>query len=72
VTLAISADRDRYAFGYAVGSDDPKVIAHGETRYLSTEVAGGFVGVYFALYATGNGHSSTTPAYFDWFKYEPS
>ncbi|MCK5733143.1 MAG: xylan 1,4-beta-xylosidase, partial [Candidatus Latescibacteria bacterium] len=26
---------------------------------------------YFALYATGNGKRSTTPAYFDWFDYRP-
>lgn len=72
VTLAIDADRDQYAFACATGSDALKVIAQGETRYLSTEVAGGFVGVYFALYATGNGQQSQSPAYFDWFKYNPA
>ena len=48
------------------------VLGGGETRYLSTEVAGGFTGVYFGLYATGNGARSTTPAFYDWFEYEPA
>ena len=42
------------------------------TRYLSSEVAGGFTGVYFGLYATGNGQPATAPARFDWFDYEPA
>jgi len=28
-------------------------------RYLSSEVAGGFTGVYVGPYATGNGHPAT-------------
>ena len=39
-------------------------------RFLSSEVAGGFVGTYVGLYATGNGAPSATPAAFDWFDYE--
>jgi alpha-N-arabinofuranosidase len=33
-------------------------------------VAGGFTGVYFGLYATGNGQPSAAEAHFDWFDYE--
>ena len=40
-------------------------------RYLSSEVAGGFRGVYVGLYATGNGQPATAPAHFDWFDYDP-
>ena len=40
-------------------------------RYLSSEVAGGFTGVYFGLYATGNGRPVSAPAHFDWWDYEP-
>jgi xylan 1,4-beta-xylosidase len=71
VTLEIRADRTQYEFAYGLGIEAVKVIATGETRYLSTEVGGGFVGVYFAMYATGNGKASSTPACFDWFKYAP-
>jgi xylan 1,4-beta-xylosidase len=40
------------------------------TKDLSTERVGGFTGVYFGMYATGNGDKSTTPADFDWFNYK--
>jgi alpha-N-arabinofuranosidase len=46
-------------------------LAVGATRYLSTEVAGGFTGVYFGMYATSNGFARTGPADFDWFDYHP-
>jgi alpha-N-arabinofuranosidase len=32
-------------------------------------VAGGFTGVYLALYATGGGVACRGPADFDWFDY---
>jgi xylan 1,4-beta-xylosidase len=66
--LAIEADRDGYTFGFAVGGQPIQGIASGETRYLSTEVAGMFTGVYLGLYATGNHRYSQTPADFDWFE----
>jgi alpha-N-arabinofuranosidase len=34
-------------------------------------VAGGFTGVYFGLYATGDGRPASAPARFDWFDLEP-
>jgi alpha-N-arabinofuranosidase len=43
----------------------------GETRLLSTEVAGGFTGIFFGLYATGNGKVCQSPASFDFFEYQP-
>ncbi|MBN1812541.1 MAG: glycoside hydrolase family 43 protein [Anaerolineae bacterium] len=71
VTLEIQADREMYTFSYAMGGQKPRALAQGETRYLSTEVASGFTGVYFAMYATGNGQASSMPAFFDWFEYKP-
>jgi xylan 1,4-beta-xylosidase len=47
-------------------------LGEGETRYLSTEVAGGFTGVYLAMYASGNGKPCLGPADFDWFEYAAS
>ncbi|MDR1505290.1 MAG: family 43 glycosylhydrolase, partial [Prevotella sp.] len=41
-----------------------------DTRYLSTEVAGGFTGVMIGLYASSNGKVSKAKAYYDWFDYE--
>lgn len=71
VTLEIRADRNEYAFYYAVNGQAPTMLGRAETRYVSTEVAGGYTGVYVAMYATGNGRKSTAPAFFDWFDYVP-
>ncbi|MEF2965701.1 glycoside hydrolase family 43 protein [Paenibacillus sp. M1] len=43
----------------------------GETHLLSTEVAGGFTGVFIAMYATSETGDSS-PASFDWFDYDPA
>lgn len=64
--LGILAEPHRYRF--LLGD---QCLAEGETRYLATEVASGFTGVYLAMYATGNGSRSSIPADFDWFDYEP-
>lgn len=45
------------------------------TKELSVEKIGFdrgmcFTGVYFGMYASGNGRKSTSPADFDWFEYE--
>ena len=71
VTLSIDADRDRYCFSYALCDHKPTMLAEGETRCLSSEVAGGFTGVYLGMYATGNGGPCSGKAYFDWFGYRP-
>jgi len=70
VQLEIAATHDQYTFSYAQNGQSFQPLASGETRYLSTEVAGGFTGVYLAMYATGNGRPCTVPAYFDWFDYK--
>ncbi|MBL7070713.1 MAG: glycoside hydrolase family 43 protein [Candidatus Omnitrophica bacterium] len=69
VSLRITADRDTYHFSYSLDGREFKAAAQAQTRYLSTEVAGGWTGVYLGMYATGNGKKSTTPAFFDWFEY---
>lgn len=43
-----------------------------DATFLSTKVAGGFVGCMFALYATSLGKPSESTAYFDWFNYKGS
>lgn len=67
--LAIDAERDKYVFSFGVTDVDLQTLGEAETRYLSTEVAGGFTGVYIAMYASGNGAPCTRPADFDWFEY---
>ena len=70
VTLFIRADRRWYELGCLTRDGTKIVVARGETRYLSSEVAGGYTGVYLGLYATANGADSDNAAYFDWFDYE--
>jgi len=43
-----------------------------DTRYLSTEVAGGFTGVMIGLYASSNGQTTKAKVFFDWFDYQLS
>lgn len=67
--LAIEAERSKYTFYFGPSEHALSRLGEGETRYLSTEVAGGFTGVFFAMYATGNGADCAHPADFDWFDY---
>lgn len=59
-----------YAFSVAV-EGRKFLLAKAEMRYLATEVAGGFTGVYIGLYATGNGRPCGAPADFESFWYHP-
>ncbi|HEV8247470.1 MAG TPA: glycoside hydrolase family 43 protein, partial [Polyangiaceae bacterium] len=67
--LAVLADRTTYRFSFGPDEGALQLLGQGETRYLSTEVAGGFTGVYLAMYASGNGRPCMEPADFDWFEY---
>lgn len=70
VELGFSADENHYHFYWAAESGERQPLGNARTRYLSTEVAGGFTGVMVGLYATGNARPSESPADFDWFDYE--
>jgi alpha-N-arabinofuranosidase len=80
VTLEIAANAYRYEFSYAAGGDrqprklttwkDHPVMGRRDyltTRHVSMETVTGFTGLFFGLYAVGDG----TPAFFDWFDYVP-
>ena len=60
-----------YRFSYAVGDGQFQDFGGVETRYLSSEVADGFNGVFVGMFATGNGREASAPADFDWFDYKP-
>jgi alpha-N-arabinofuranosidase len=70
VLLNIEGSPDQYTF-YFADSRKKEYIKLGkqDTRYLSTEVAGGFTGVMIGLYASSNGKESSAKAFFDWFDY---
>jgi alpha-N-arabinofuranosidase len=71
VALFIRADRRWYQLGFSPSDGAESLVAKGETRYLSSEVAGGYTGVCLGIYATARGGQSTNAAFFDWFDYEP-
>jgi alpha-N-arabinofuranosidase len=68
-TLIVRANRLLYSFAFLGNDGSERLLATAETRYLSSEVAGGFTGVYFAMYVSGNGQVASSPAFFDWFDY---
>ncbi len=75
VTLAVESTETEYAFAAgpaSAGTDELDELATADARYVSTEVATGFTGVYYGLYATGNGAESGTPARFTDFASGPS
>jgi hypothetical protein len=55
---------DRVRLGYEAGDGDFRVLADLDGRYLSTEVATGFIGRVIGLYVVAG------TASFDWFDYE--
>ena len=70
VKLKIEANTDRYNFYYSLNDKWETLQDNVDGKYLSTKVAGGFVGVTFGMYTTSNGVESTNTANFDWFNYE--
>jgi len=71
--LQIDAEADRYTFSWGPSPEHLQPIGAAETRLLSTEVAGGFIGTYVGLYALApGGDPNPVPAAFDWFDYQPA
>lgn len=73
VELKIKGTALSYQFGYVdakSGLFSP--LGELDTRYLSTEVAGGFTGVMIGLYTTSNGHKTKAKVFYDWFDYQVS
>ena len=71
VILSIEAKPLEYKLFYKINDGVPKSMGKVETKYLTFEEVVGylFTGVYFGMFATGNGKVSATPADFDWFKF---
>jgi alpha-N-arabinofuranosidase len=72
VELEVAASPLEYTFSCVDAGGTRRRLGVAQTRYVSSEVAGGFTGVYFGLYATGAGSPASAPAFFDWFDYEPA
>jgi len=70
VRLVIKGDPSAFTFLYSQGNDALKEVQRADPKYLSSETAGGFTGLYAGLYATGNGKACTSVADYDLFEYE--
>lgn len=71
IELIVKGDKKRYSFYYKTSNGLDVEIGKLNTRFLGTEVSGGYNGVIIGLYATGNGKPASSTADFDWFKYQP-
>ena len=70
IYLRIQAKGDRYSFLYTNDTYRWHILKEDiDGTFLSTKVAGGFVGSVFALYATSLSKQTGNKAYFNWFKY---
>jgi xylan 1,4-beta-xylosidase len=71
LNLKIEAHGATYSFYYGYNPGNWILLkANVDAKFLSTKVAGGFVGCMYALYATSLGEPSENIAYFDWFEYQ--
>lgn len=70
VRLRIEGSPYTYSFSVADGKKGEfRHVGALDTRYISTEVAGGFTGVMIGLYATSNGGPAAGKAFFERFEY---
>ncbi len=74
VTLSVKASPLSYEFSCTSSTGAQESLGTALTKDLSVEEIGFedgmcFTGVYFGMYATGNGRKCTTPVDFDWFEY---
>lgn len=70
VFLRVEGDNDVYRFFYSTDNGNYEKLADMDVRFLSSETAGGFTGVYLALFAQSKIESGSF-ADFDWFEYIP-
>jgi alpha-N-arabinofuranosidase len=71
ITLSAEATPEYYEFSFAGDDGAKQALGSAPTAPLSSEVAGGFTGVYLGMYAVAADSSETAVADFDWFEYLP-
>ena len=71
IEIMVKGDKKMYNFYYKSSNGTAVEIGKLNTRFLGTEVSGGYNGVIIGLYATGNGKPTLANSDFDWFKYQP-
>jgi alpha-N-arabinofuranosidase len=69
--LKIEAHGATYSFHFGFAPAEWKLLKDNvDAKFLSTRVAGGFVGCMYAMYASSLGKPSENIAYYDWFEYQ--
>lgn len=68
VQLQVTAAHGLYTFSISQKGRST-FMGDADIRFLSQEVAGGWLGAHLGVYAAGNEKESTTPADFNWFEY---
>lgn len=70
VLLRITAEGEQYSFSYAVKPNNWILLKDKvDGTFLSTQVAGGFIGCVFGMYATSSGEATSNKASFTYLKY---
>jgi len=70
VMLGIDAAGEQYRFRYALTPENWIVLKENvDGTFLSTEVAGGFIGCVFGMYATSSGQPTSNSASFKYLRY---
>ncbi len=60
------------SFGFLAGPSEDRlapVVRDVDGSFMGSETAGGFIGAYVGMFASGNGTESSAEAEFDWFEY---
>ena len=70
-TLQVKGKGSRYSFSAGPAADEMQSVADRvDGSFLGSETAGGFVGAYIGLFASGNGQTKEKYAEFETFIYE--
>ncbi len=71
VILKIKArEQDLSFFAADESGQETPILEHLDGGFLGSETAGGFIGTYIGLFASGNGQDTGHFAEFDWFDYK--
>lgn len=70
INLKISSNKNTYSFYFSENSNNWILLKDRvDAKFLSTNVAGGFIGCLYGMYATSNGEKSNSTASFKFIKY---
>jgi len=71
VSFQVKGENNYYSFYYSLDGNNFKNISKMDARFLSSETAGGFTGVYLGLFSTSERKNSKAYTDFDYFTYLP-